>query len=734
MANSKTSEASDDSEATMNEILEEVYDDEEIVKIAVCGDEQIGKSMLLLSARPSNGLVPSPFKAVMVDKTISIDGKTDTVRIELCDTGSTVDYQALRAKAFKNSDIILCCFDISNEMSLTHIEQNWLQEIEQFSAVRPILMLIGLKSDLRDTADADTLISDDDIDRFKAKHGATFIEYMEVSALKKRNVESIFEHGINAFRFKGRHHRKSTVMTPVEESEEDPNDLVGTHQRQWQQHLKEMQSQQQVFAQFTNNNNQPKTKKKKKKKTRRKDTGATDHTDHTDDESDSDSESGSDSESDSGSDSNIDKKPNYNNPLGPQPNIPTTQMQYNMSDPYGYNAQMQQQMYRGPSSFSSAAPNPAFFQPPNMQQVQWQQQMSHSARSLASNGSSNNDARPSNPAASGGAPARPASARYAFHGSTASQNSFQAPPLRPYSHASSRSSGAPLRLSQHNFSLPMHPNHGGHGSGSSQHLFLHGSQTSHGNIPIMNANAGGAGGAQHFAQQHSGSALRLTNAYTLPMQPAPYLPTGGSSRNIQQQMQMSGGGSLRNIQQQMQMGGSSRNFQQQMQMSGGGSSRNIQQQMQMNGGGSSRTLPNIQQQMQMGGGSVRNLAYSTSVDKQQQQHQQQSSLGVHGQHQPSRSMPFIQNGTQTLGQMVNSMQLHNNNNDIPPPPPPPAKPTANEDIHAGEKTAALTKSSKRKLSVSRDRNGSIDYLDSGNEHQDDDEDNRASCRCKCAIL
>jgi len=234
-------------------------DDEQLpekVKIVAIGDEQIGKSCLLMAFRPDNtSLVPSIFNPIDVRRSINLNGSPHTMNISLCDTGSSLEYQALRAKCYKNADVVLVCFDIGNIQTLHSISNGWLPELEQLAPHDPILILCALKSDLRlREQHADTLISTQQISEFRQQYADTFSEYVEVSAVKKQNVDTPFELGIDEFYRTGHQHRKSTA--PLHDDvdyEADPTDVVGTHTKQWQSHLKEMSSHN-IFAQYNSAN------------------------------------------------------------------------------------------------------------------------------------------------------------------------------------------------------------------------------------------------------------------------------------------------------------------------------------------------------------------------------------------------------------------------------------------------------------------------------------------------
>ena len=250
------------SEALTVPQTEEEYDSSK-VKITVVGDAEIGKSCLLMGYRPNNSsLVPSIFNSIIINKTVTINTKTNETKdlnIELCDTGPDEQYKQLRvSKAYKNVDIILFCFDINNMNSLQNIASIWLPEVEQFAPKNIIKILIGLKADLRTNQSIisqNTLISMDEITEFRESHSDDFMDYIEISALKKIRIEEGFDIGIQQFFALDHKHRKSTVMQDYDNYDQDPSDLVGTHTKQWNDYLRDQGGS--VFSQYTNTSHQP---------------------------------------------------------------------------------------------------------------------------------------------------------------------------------------------------------------------------------------------------------------------------------------------------------------------------------------------------------------------------------------------------------------------------------------------------------------------------------------------
>eukprot|EP01084_Bolivina_argentea_P253429 425680_1 len=224
-----------------------------LVRIAVVGDANIGKTCLLMSYRPTTtDEIPSIFSPIHIKKKILIHGKRALRNITLCDTGPNAKQLQLRMKAYKNADIIMVCFDIMNPESLQSVDTHWMQELDEY-APNAVLVLIGLKCDLRSAEEHENEIPSQMIYKYTTKY--SFIEYVETSALRKKNVDHAFEVGVQTFLEGGGKHRMTTVTVRSNEEDKPPSyDIVGTHQYQWAEHLKSMNADDDAFGSFAPNN------------------------------------------------------------------------------------------------------------------------------------------------------------------------------------------------------------------------------------------------------------------------------------------------------------------------------------------------------------------------------------------------------------------------------------------------------------------------------------------------
>ena len=70
------------------------------------------------------------------------------INLELWDTAGQEDYDRLRPLSYSNAHVFIACFNLTNQDSLTHIEEKWVPELRHYGRKVPII-LVGCKKDLR---------------------------------------------------------------------------------------------------------------------------------------------------------------------------------------------------------------------------------------------------------------------------------------------------------------------------------------------------------------------------------------------------------------------------------------------------------------------------------------------------------------------------------------------------------------------------------------------------------
>ena len=168
------------------------------VKIVAIGDGSVGKTCLLVTYT-KNQFPEEYVPTVYENYSEMINIENETIRLEIWDTAGQEEYSNLRPASYPNTDVFLVCFSLISPDSLEDIERVWIPDVNQYCSTAS-LILVGLKSDLRDNFDSQKddnegmnfrPIEKDEIDAVKNRIGAT--EYIECSSLLKYNIKEVFE-------------------------------------------------------------------------------------------------------------------------------------------------------------------------------------------------------------------------------------------------------------------------------------------------------------------------------------------------------------------------------------------------------------------------------------------------------------------------------------------------------------------------------------------------------------
>jgi len=153
-------------------------------KTIIVGNAGVGKSSIV--SRYCNNYYNDAYSTTIgVDYTIkvlSLDGKK--IKLQLWDTAGQERFRTITSSYFRNADIVVIVFDLTNEHSFDKIS-DWYSELQKF-ITHDNYILIGNKSD--HTQD---IVKKSDIDKLSERLN---IDYFEVSAKKNINIAEAFDH------------------------------------------------------------------------------------------------------------------------------------------------------------------------------------------------------------------------------------------------------------------------------------------------------------------------------------------------------------------------------------------------------------------------------------------------------------------------------------------------------------------------------------------------------------
>jgi len=183
--------------------------------VVLVGDVRVGKSALVnrfINNKFSEGYKPTPATAEKIT-TSTVVGNQHRLKYTIWDTTGSHAVTSTRATAYREADVFLLCYKISEPSSLFNALNHWCPEMRSVSPNVPII-LVGCQSDLRSNRDNykhnRAPISSQQALTFSQQINA--VMYVETSARIAKTAISAFEAAGLAFMGKLTKNRQSPAL------------------------------------------------------------------------------------------------------------------------------------------------------------------------------------------------------------------------------------------------------------------------------------------------------------------------------------------------------------------------------------------------------------------------------------------------------------------------------------------------------------------------------------------
>jgi len=178
------------------------------IKLVAVGDGAVGKTCLLISYTQNEfpkQYVPTIFENITKEVMADIDGQKLEVSLDLWDTAGQEEFDRIRYLSYRETHVMLVCFSVVFPPSFENLKARWIPEIRHHTQDEALLLLIGLKSDLRNDENELAKLRDqnmepvpvESIEAYRRECGA--VAYVECSALTRHNVDKVFNTAIQCF-------------------------------------------------------------------------------------------------------------------------------------------------------------------------------------------------------------------------------------------------------------------------------------------------------------------------------------------------------------------------------------------------------------------------------------------------------------------------------------------------------------------------------------------------------
>lgn len=155
------------------------------IKIIIIGNTNVGKSCILTKF-VDNEFISHNTTTIGVDyKTFYTTYLDKDIKLLIWDTAGQERFKAITKTFYKGVQVVIICFDLTNYDSFEDIDI-WMEEIKKEKLDKPIIILVGTKSDLTSSR----VITKEEA--LKKTTQLKLDAYFETSAKTNQGIEDIF--------------------------------------------------------------------------------------------------------------------------------------------------------------------------------------------------------------------------------------------------------------------------------------------------------------------------------------------------------------------------------------------------------------------------------------------------------------------------------------------------------------------------------------------------------------
>lgn len=159
------------------------------ISCTVIGDGMVGKTCL--SEVYSGQTMPQEYVSTVFN---NYAGKStvggDKYVVSIFDSAGEHEYTELRSFSYKDSEVLLLCFSVSDRDSFESVKDFWAPEVKDFLGKRVPIIVVATQTDTRSDLRGD--ISTEEGQKMAKEIGAE--RYLECSSSDQQSVLSVFEN------------------------------------------------------------------------------------------------------------------------------------------------------------------------------------------------------------------------------------------------------------------------------------------------------------------------------------------------------------------------------------------------------------------------------------------------------------------------------------------------------------------------------------------------------------
>ena len=161
----------------------------EAVKVVLLGESGVGKTCIIsqFTEHRFDQSVLSSLSAQFISKTIEYLDFGKAIKFDIWDTVGQERFRSMAKIFYKDAKVVIFVYDITSQKSFDALQNFWYDEIKNNCDVKPVLALVGNKTDLYEDQKVETSSARE----FANKIGAIF---QLTSAKKNDGIPNLFDN------------------------------------------------------------------------------------------------------------------------------------------------------------------------------------------------------------------------------------------------------------------------------------------------------------------------------------------------------------------------------------------------------------------------------------------------------------------------------------------------------------------------------------------------------------
>ena len=164
------------------------YGNEEALKIVLIGESSVGKTSIITQfiENTFQDKLQSTVGGTFNSKVIRCEDIDKLLKLDIWDTAGQERYRSVTKMFYKDADVALLVYDITNKKSFEELKNYWVNQVLESSIKKTLLCIIANKSDL---------INLEQVDEGEARNYAETINalYFVVSAKDSTSINEMFK-------------------------------------------------------------------------------------------------------------------------------------------------------------------------------------------------------------------------------------------------------------------------------------------------------------------------------------------------------------------------------------------------------------------------------------------------------------------------------------------------------------------------------------------------------------